>query len=66
MNLWQATVGGECQNPMLYADYSDPDVIRVGDDSSVIASSFTYVPGGGLAPPPAHDGAVRPPGALRL
>lgn len=32
-------------NPILYGDYSDPDVIRVGDDFYMIASSFTYVPG---------------------
>lgn len=33
------------RNPVLYADYSDPDVIRVGDDYFMIASSFTYIPG---------------------
>ncbi len=33
------------KNPILYADYSDPDVIRVGDDFYMTASSFTYVPG---------------------
>lgn len=33
------------QNPILYADYSDPDVIRVGDDYYMVASSFTYLPG---------------------
>ena len=32
-------------NPVLYADYSDPDPIRVGDDYYMVASSFTYVPG---------------------
>lgn len=32
-------------NPVLYADYSDPDVIRVGSDFYMIASSFTYLPG---------------------
>lgn len=32
-------------NPILYADYSDPDVIRVGEDFYMIASSFTYLPG---------------------
>lgn len=32
-------------NPILYADYSDPDVIRVGEDYYMIASSFTYLPG---------------------
>ena len=30
---------------MLYADYSDPDAIRVGDDFWLTASSFGHVPG---------------------
>lgn len=29
---------------MLYADYSDPDVIRVGDDFWMVSSSFAHVP----------------------
>ena len=33
------------QNPILYADYTDPDVIRVGEDYYMVASSFTYLPG---------------------
>lgn len=33
------------RNPIIYADYSDPDVIRVGQDYYMIASSFTYLPG---------------------
>ncbi|MDR1737606.1 MAG: glycoside hydrolase 43 family protein [Candidatus Symbiothrix sp.] len=32
-------------NPVVYADYSDPDVIRVGDDYFMTASSFNCVPG---------------------
>jgi beta-xylosidase len=32
-------------NPLYYADYSDPDVIRVGDDFYMVTSSFTYSPG---------------------
>jgi beta-xylosidase len=32
-------------NPVLYADYSDPDAIRVGDDYYLVASSFTCTPG---------------------
>jgi beta-xylosidase len=36
---------GTYTNPILYADYSDPDVIRVGDDFYLIASSFNQVPG---------------------
>jgi len=33
------------KNPVIYADYSDPDVIRVGDDFYLTASSFDQVPG---------------------
>ncbi len=33
------------KNPVLFADYSDPDVIRVGDRFYLTASSFNYVPG---------------------
>lgn len=33
------------KNPVLFADYSDPDVIRVGDTYILTASSFNYVPG---------------------
>ena len=33
------------QNPILAEDYSDPDVIRVGDDYFLTASSFCNVPG---------------------
>lgn len=33
------------RNPVLYADYSDPDVIRIGEDYYMVASSFTYLPG---------------------
>ena len=36
---------GTYQNPILYADYSDPDAIRVGEDYYMVASSFTYLPG---------------------
>lgn len=32
-------------NPVIDADYSDPDVIRVGDDFYLTASSFNSVPG---------------------
>jgi len=33
------------KNPIIHADYSDPDVIRVGDDYFLVASSFNCVPG---------------------
>ena len=32
-------------NPILYTDYSDPDVIRVGEDYYMTASSFSNAPG---------------------
>ena len=44
--VWIADQGnGTYKNPVLYADYSDPDVIRVGDDYYMTASSFNCVPG---------------------
>ncbi len=33
------------KNPILHADYSDPDVIRKDGDFYMISSSFTYLPG---------------------
>jgi beta-xylosidase len=36
---------GTFRNPILYADYSDPDVIRDGDDFYLVASSFNCTPG---------------------
>ena len=36
---------GTYTNPILQADYSDPDVIRVGDDFYMTASSFNSSPG---------------------
>lgn len=45
-SAWTADLGnGEYQNPVLYADYSDPDVCRVGDDYYLTASSFNCTPG---------------------
>jgi len=32
-------------NPVIHADYSDPDVIAVGNDYYLVASSFNAVPG---------------------
>jgi beta-xylosidase len=44
--VWVADNGdGTYKNPILHADYSDPDVIRVGDDFYLVASSFNAVPG---------------------
>jgi len=43
--VWVADNGdGTYKNPVIHADYSDPDVIRVGDDYYLIASSFDAVP----------------------
>lgn len=43
---WQADLGnGMFKNPLLFADYSDPDVIRVGDTYYLVASSFHFMPG---------------------
>lgn len=36
---------GTYSNPILHADYSDPDVVRVGGDYYMTASSFNCVPG---------------------
>jgi len=44
--VWVADLGnGTYKNPVLDADYSDPDAIRVGDDFYLISSSFDAVPG---------------------
>ncbi len=44
--VWMSDNGdGTYSNPILYADYSDPDVIRVGDDYFMTASSFNCSPG---------------------
>ena len=44
--VWVADLGnGEYQNPILHADYSDPDAIRVGDDYYMTSSSFEDIPG---------------------
>lgn len=36
---------GKYQNPIIDADYSDPDVVRVGDDYYMTSSSFANFPG---------------------
>ena len=43
---WAADLGdGRYRNPVLHADYSDPDAIRVGKRYYMTSSSFTNVPG---------------------
>lgn len=45
-NIWVSDqANGTYKNPVLHADYSDPDAIRVGDDFYMTASSFDAVPG---------------------
>lgn len=41
----EAEAPGTYENPVLNADWSDPDVIRVGDDFYLTASSFGRAPG---------------------
>lgn len=44
--VWVADQGnGTYKNPILNADYSDPDAIRVGDDFYSVGSSFEDIPG---------------------
>jgi len=44
--VWVADNGdGTYKNPVLNADYSDPDAIRVGDDFYLVSSSFEDIPG---------------------
>lgn len=44
--LWKSDLeNGSFRNPVLFADYSDPDVIRVEDTYYLTASSFNYIPG---------------------
>lgn len=43
---WVADLGdGRYRNPVLHADYSDPDAIRVGDKFYMTSSSFSNAPG---------------------
>lgn len=43
--VWNPNLGDdEYRNPVIFADYSDPDVVRVSDDFYMTASSFNVVP----------------------
>ncbi|KJD31095.1 glycoside hydrolase [Tamlana nanhaiensis] len=45
-DVWVGDNGnGTYSNPIIYSDYSDPDVARVGDDYFMTASSFNAAPG---------------------
>ncbi|WP_268224642.1 glycoside hydrolase family 43 protein [Sinomicrobium oceani] len=44
--VWVSDQGdGTYKNPVLHADYSDPDICKVGDDFYMTASSFNAIPG---------------------
>ncbi|WP_343554938.1 glycoside hydrolase 43 family protein [Sphingobacterium sp.] len=44
--VWNPDLGnGRFKNPIINADYSDPDAIRVGEDYYMTASSFNHSPG---------------------
>ena len=43
--VWNPDKGSHYINPVLNADYSDPDVCRVGDDFYMTSSSFGCFPG---------------------
>ncbi|MGL4993725.1 MAG: glycoside hydrolase family 43 protein [Bacteroidales bacterium] len=44
--VWVSDTGkGTYRNPIIDADYSDPDVCRVGDDFYMTSSSFNCIPG---------------------
>ena len=44
--VWVPDLGdGTYKNPVLYADYSDPDVCRAGEDYYLTSSSFGCLPG---------------------
>lgn len=44
--VWNPDNGdGTYKNPVIFADYSDPDVIRVQDDFYMVSSSFSHFPG---------------------
>ena len=44
--VWVADQGdGTYKNPIIHADYSDPDVVQLGDDYFMTSSSFNAAPG---------------------
>lgn len=44
--VWIADQGdGTYKNPIIHADYSDPDVVQLGDDYFMTSSSFNAAPG---------------------
>ncbi|WP_400261378.1 family 43 glycosylhydrolase [Sphingobacterium sp. SG20118] len=48
--VWSPDNGnGTFTNPLMWGDWPDPDVIRVGDDFYLISTSMHYVPGSPIA-----------------
>ena len=44
--VWSPDLGGGTyKNPVIHADYSDPDICAVGNDFYMTASSFACAPG---------------------
>ncbi|MFD1107455.1 glycoside hydrolase family 43 protein [Sphingobium olei] len=44
--VWRSDQGdGTYRNPVLFADYPDPDIIRVGDDFYFVSTTFANSPG---------------------
>lgn len=44
--VWVSDLGnGMYKNPVIHADYSDPDVCKAGDDFYMTSSSFNAIPG---------------------
>jgi len=45
-HTWVSDNGnGTYKNPVINADYSDPDAVRVGEDYYMVSSSFNHIPG---------------------
>lgn len=45
-NVWDPMVDNDhYRNPIISADYSDPDVLAIDDDYYMVASSFNHIPG---------------------
>ena len=45
LDWWQFTQTDEIQNPMIWADVPDPDVIRVGDTYYMVTTTMHLMPG---------------------
>src|SRR6478735_4737914 len=49
-SVWTPDNGdGTFKNPMMWGDWPDPDVIRVGDEFYFVSTSMHYVPGAPVA-----------------